>query len=331
MANNITAPTSGAVPGARPGRPSRPARRSRPRMSPDLLAELAVRLTPRDRWLLRMLYEHRVLTSVQITQLAFGALTTASHRMLELWSLRAVDGRQPFIGAGSAPMHYVLDEAGAAALAAENEVTVAQLGYRRQQAIAILHSARLAHTVGVNGIMAALVAHARTHPSSRLLGWWPEHRCADLWGDLVRPDAYAHWRDGHRELGFFLEYDTGTETIARLATKLTGYLDLAETTGINIPVLFWFPTPDREAHARTALTRAPLPVATAALGHGNAADPAGRLWLPIDREGPRVRLADLTSQPDRHAVLPAGQTCRAEIIDQPVTPMPPLPNDTVRE
>ena len=35
--------------------------------SPGLLAALAARLTARDRWLLRMLHEHRVLTTTQIT------------------------------------------------------------------------------------------------------------------------------------------------------------------------------------------------------------------------------------------------------------------------
>ena len=35
--------------------------------SPGLLAALAARLTIRDRWLLRMLHEHRVLTTTQIT------------------------------------------------------------------------------------------------------------------------------------------------------------------------------------------------------------------------------------------------------------------------
>ena len=47
--------------------------------SPGLLAALAARLTARDRWLLRMLHEHRVLTTTHITQLAFGT-TPRRHR-----------------------------------------------------------------------------------------------------------------------------------------------------------------------------------------------------------------------------------------------------------
>src|SRR6266536_174698 len=113
-------PSTVAIPAPRPGHPLRPERQPRPRLTLELLTRLAGRLTPRDRWLLRMLHEHRVLTTVQITQLAFGAHTTAAHR-----------------------------------------ITTAELGYRRDRALAIFHSATLAHTVGVNGFFTALTAYAR--------------------------------------------------------------------------------------------------------------------------------------------------------------------------
>src|SRR5437868_5230468 len=121
----------GAIPPPpRPGPPQRPARQLRSRLSADLIAELAGRLTSRDRWLLAMLAEHQVLTSHQITQLAYRSSTTATHRMLLLWRLRAVDRAQPFTPTGSAPMHYVLGDAGAAILAAARDLTPAEAGYR---------------------------------------------------------------------------------------------------------------------------------------------------------------------------------------------------------
>ena len=52
---------------ALPGHPRAAGRLAR---SPQLAAALAARLTARDRWLLRMLLEHRVLTTGQVTQLA---------------------------------------------------------------------------------------------------------------------------------------------------------------------------------------------------------------------------------------------------------------------
>ena len=52
------------------------------------------------------------------------------------------------ISTGTAPMHYVLDIAGAVALAYEDGLEPKQLGYRHEDAIGIAHSLRLAHAVG---------------------------------------------------------------------------------------------------------------------------------------------------------------------------------------
>ena len=277
--------------------------------SPGLLAALAARLTTRDRWLLRMLHEHRVLTTTQITQLAFGTSRAATARLLTLYQLRAVDRFRPLTAAGSAPLHFVLDEAGACLLAAEDGITPAQLGYRRDRALAIALSAQLAHTTGTNGVFCALAAQGRQAGDAALTCWWSERRCAALWGDLALPDGYGQWtehaRHGPVTADFFLEYDTGSENLWRVAAKLTGYRDLAARTGITTPVLFWLPTARREASLRALLassSRGPgkraagaipgVPVATttpeAAAGGGG---PAGAIWLPAGQPGPRLRLA----------------------------------------
>ena len=135
--------------------------------SPGLLAALAARLTTRDRWLLRMLHEHRVLTTTQITQLAFGTTRAATARLLTLYQLRAVDRFRPLAATGSAPLHFVLDEAGACLLAAEDGITPAQLGYRRDRALAIALSAQLAHTTGTNSVFCALAAQGRARRGRR--------------------------------------------------------------------------------------------------------------------------------------------------------------------
>ena len=105
---------------ARPGRPRSAGRLAR---SPQLAAELAARLTARDRWLLRMICEHRVLTTGQVTQLAFGTSRAATARMTTLYQYRAVDRFRPLAPAGSSPLHFILDEAGAMLLAAEDGIT----------------------------------------------------------------------------------------------------------------------------------------------------------------------------------------------------------------
>ena len=138
---------------ALPGRPRAAGRLAR---SPQLAAALAARLTARDRWLLRMLHEHRVLTTGQITQLAFGTSRAATARMSVLYQLRAVDRFRPLAPAGSSPLHFILDEAGAAVIAAEDGTDASGLGYRRDRAAAIALSPRLAHDTGANGIFAAM-------------------------------------------------------------------------------------------------------------------------------------------------------------------------------
>lgn len=78
------------------------------------LAFLANHLTIRDRWLARVVGEHRVFTTTQLTHLAFGSARTANQRLLQLYQWRVLDRFQPLLAVGSAPMHYVLDLSGAA-------------------------------------------------------------------------------------------------------------------------------------------------------------------------------------------------------------------------
>ncbi|WP_280489259.1 replication-relaxation family protein, partial [Nocardia carnea] len=75
---------------------------------------LAGRLTARDRWILRMLYEHRVLTTHQLAALAFPTGRIARRRLLILHRCGGIDRFQPLRPSGSAPDHWVLAPAGAA-------------------------------------------------------------------------------------------------------------------------------------------------------------------------------------------------------------------------
>ena len=327
-----------------PGRPRAAGRLAR---SPALTGALAARLTARDRWLLRMICEHRVLTTGQITQLAFGTTRAVTARMTTLYQYRAVDRFRPLAPAGSSPLHFVLDKAGATLLAAEDGITTKDLGYRRDRAMAIALSPRLAHDTGANGIFTGLAAAARAGGGQAALEcWWSERRCAAAWGDHARPDGYGRWREQTpgqppAVTDFFLEYDTGTETLSRLIAKLAGYAALAARTGITTPVLFWLPSPRREAalHARLAgqpphgtrnaasAAQIPgVPVATAAPGT-SPDGPAGAAWLPAGRHGPRRRLAQLTppgtapalsGEPDETPGAPPGG-----LAWYPPSPVPP--------
>jgi hypothetical protein len=302
---------------------------ARPAVSPALLAALAGRITARDRWLLRMLLEHRVLTTTHITDLAYGGSRRAAMRLAELYRLRAVDRFRPLAATGSSPYHWVLDQAGAEILAAEDGVPLARLGYRRDRALDIAFSPRLAHTTGANGLFTALARAAR-RGGGELACWWSERRCAAAWGDLARPDGYGLWRDpGGTGSDFFLEYDTGSEDLPRLAAKLTGYRELASRTGIATPVLFWLASGQhREQQLRALLAAAGpvpgVPVLTATPASAQAAGgPAGPAWLPAGQTGPRLRPGQLAAAvPGARpaAQPPAGDTGMAW---HPPAPHPP--------
>jgi len=316
-----------------------PAEPGRLAVTPGLLAEIAGRLTARDRWLLAMLHEHRVLTTTHITQLAFGTSRAATARMVILHRYQLADRFRPLAAAGSAPWHFVLGPAGAHVLAAQYALTPGQLGYRRDRALAAALSPRLGHDTSASGFFTALAAHARTTGNARLACWWSEHRCAALWGDLARPDGYGRWHEhgpgGSCGTDFFLEYDTGAEDLPRLVSKLAGYQALAARTGITTPVLFWLPGPRREAalHARLPAVSGDLvPVFTATPG---TSGPAGPVWLPAGQPGPRLRLSQLAAarhptaspswpQPAAAASWPAGDAGPpAGLPWHPPDPVPP--------
>ena len=177
-------------------RPARPVVRAAD--GPDHQARLSWRLGPRDRWIMRMVHEHRVLTAHQITAMAFPSYRSGRQRLRELYLWNVLDRFQPYVTTGGAPNHYVLGPAGATALAAEEGLERRDLGYRHDRALGIAHSLQLAHTVGVNDWFTTLVAattRKRATPgaprTSRLDAWWSETRCHRHFGDLVRPDGYG--------------------------------------------------------------------------------------------------------------------------------------------
>ncbi|MBF6188637.1 MULTISPECIES: replication-relaxation family protein [Nocardia] len=322
----------------------RPDNRTRPRpLDPTALVS---RLTERDRWILRMLYEHRVLTTNQLTDLAFPTQPIALRRLNLLHRYGVLERFRPWRARGSAPMHWVLAPAGAGVLAAEAGITVRELGYQYQRALAIGHSLHLTHTLGVVEWFTALIAHPaldqRGDPA-QVLGWWSQTRCERLWGDLARPDAWGRYRHAEAVLDFYLEYDLeSTTALSRVAAKLTGYAELARTTGVVAPVLLWVPSSARETKARAALRRTwerlpdpeAVPVATAAaelLAPTHEASPADQVWLPLefdtDRRSHLHQLATMwprRTPPAADSELDPGWVSQSGVVAlPPPAPRPP--------
>jgi hypothetical protein len=274
----------------------------------------AAHLTERDRHLVRLVGEHRVLTTGQLCALGFGSIVTARHRLGVLAAIGVLRRFRPHPETGSAPWHYLLGPVGAALLGAEDrdeKKWVPQVRADRQ--LALERSQRLCHMTGRNWFFVALAAHARAG-GRELREWLNETQAAsryhgrifvrpDDWDRLPNPDGLGTWAEAGRQVTFLLEY--GTENLPRLAAKLDGYAILAGAlasadTGCP-PLLFCLPGPRREQSARRALAgyedAGKLRIATAAIDPRTTC-PAGPVWLPLGEASGPVRLIDLA------AVLP---------------------------
>lgn len=202
---------------------------------------------------------------------------------------------------GSQSWRWTLGPLGAALVAARRDQPPPRPATVRARTDRLAASPRLQHLLGVNQVFCALAAHARHRPGTRLARWWPESRATTACGGLARPDGHGLWHADGRTVAFWLEYDTGTEPLHRLADKLTGYAQLT-ATDLAYPVLFWLPTTAREHHLHTLLARTPtarrLTIATASTQHADTTSPAGPVWLLTGRAD-RVRLSALPITPGR--------------------------------
>ncbi|MDN2497026.1 hypothetical protein FHY52_10005 [Nocardia nova] len=323
-------------------RPDRQANRRAPRTVQTGLPvadslRLVARLTDRDRWILRMAHEHRVLTTNQLAALAFPTPNLARRRLAELHRQGVLDRFRPFTTSGSAPWHWVLAPDGAAVLAAEAGAEVRELGYHARRRLDIAHSLHLTHTLGINDWFTTLTTTAHDH-HAKVVAWWSESRCRRLWGDLARPDSFGRYTHHDARLDFFLEYDLATTNLTRVAAKLLGYSELARSTGVVTPILLWVPTARRETAARHALRDtaaslpdpAAVPVATAAADLFDTTSPhpspADRVWLPLDSaHTSRLHLHELADAWPRRTPPPQERTDDSPIILGGQIMLPPPP------
>jgi hypothetical protein len=281
-------------------RSGRGARTSPVRVPDRVVLAAAAHLTARDRRLVRVVGEHRVLTTGQLAALGFGSVITARHRLAVLTELGVLRRFRPHRETGSAPWHYLLGPVGAALLGAEDRDERKWLtAVRADRQLALERSQRLAHIVGLNWFFTALAGQARVTAGDAELRTWLNETATTEWllervpatygiPGLPHPDGLGTWAEDGREVTFLLEHDTGTEHLPQLTAKLTGYANLAKAMADldNIcPLLvFCFPTPRREQAARRALEScydAPaLRIATTAIDPQQTS-PAGPVWLPL--------------------------------------------------
>ncbi|WP_330178792.1 replication-relaxation family protein [Nocardia sp. NBC_01503] len=283
------------------------------------------RLLDRDRRLLYLLNEHKVLTTDQIAALEFTSTRRAQDRLRKLREMGMLFAfRESLYGGGTSQTRHALGYSGArliAAARAEKPPTPAAHAVMLER---LACSPTLEHRLGVNGFFAALAAHrnpARHQDIAKVEGltqWWSEHQCSEFFqidtysGEQVRlhPDGYGCWERHDRAVRFFLEFDTGTESLTTLTRKLTAYQSFpTEDFGI---LLFCLHSTRRETTARAALHKTlrdhqpGLVIATSARDHVHPDGPAGPVWALLtphigDSAASRLHLADLPERGPRIA------------------------------
>ena len=266
----------------------------------DPASPLANRITRRDALLLRLLCEHRMLTSAQITTALFGDGRNARRRIALLRSAGLIETFCPPTTGGASLLHCV-PTAKAVRLTAGDDNLRGGRTVRADAAIAVALRPDLDHLKGVNEVFCRLLGDARRNPDQALETWLSEWTATRAFAAQIRPDGFGRWRDGQAWSEFFLEYDTGTEPQHRLTGKLPGYERLTESAAVWCPVLFWLQSPEREAnlHRNLLNTATTVPIATA-FGDPRATDPSAVIWQPAWSPGLRLALADLGASAAGH-------------------------------
>ncbi len=205
-----------------------------------------------------LLNEHRTLTTTQIAAVLYHSYATAKGRLYRLRRADWLDRFTVIRPTGRLDTHWVLGPAGANWAAGQDNRPPPTAKAGRETRRAIAASTHLEHTDGANQVFIDLLVHARTHPGTGLVRWWSPSRTAAAAGQRIHPDGHGVWQEPDPgtgrtvQVGFYLEYDTGTETLTTLKNKLESYRRLRQD-GPDYPVLLWLPNPTREANFHRAL------------------------------------------------------------------------------
>jgi hypothetical protein len=267
---------------------------SSPKAEDALVAVLAERVTARDRAICEALYEHRVLTATQLAQLHFNSPERARQRLAALHQLRVVERFRPHREHGSYPYHYLLDRLGAQLVAAQRGLDVADLDWTRAKTLRLATSTQLRHLIEASGFFTRLAQALRHTPDAGLQTWWGQRRCAQAWGDLVRPDGHARLALPTGRLDLWLEWDRSTEPHARLRDKLDRYEELALALEHPLTLLFVAPSERRERHILDRLPAASGVSVLTSTAERHHANPLARNWLAAGAQR-RVALGELAT------------------------------------
>jgi hypothetical protein len=259
------------------------------------------RIMPRDLQVLGGVHDHKVMTTEHLHCLYFPGVGERSVRLRlrKLHGYGLLDRFRPLSLRGSNPYHWVLGSAGARLLAQNRGAE--GVSYRFERAAGVADSPRLGHMLGLVDCLVAFTAAARTTPGAELVQWLNESECARRWGRYTRPDGYVRWEQDEAQAHVFVEYDTGSEPLAMVGDKMTGYADLARATSFPSVVLFVVHSRIRESNLAGVLApRSSSRVGAYLATYADLAGPgpAGAVWRPAHSQD-RMMLMQLA---ERHPI-----------------------------
>jgi len=269
------------------------------RLGVEDMLRLASHLTERDRRIAKDCFEFRVLISSQITRLYFSGARTATARLEVLYRLRVLDRFRPSMpmGEGSAPYHWILDEAGALIVADHLGVDRSELGWQHSVAASIATSQKLRHHVEVNEFFTRLSVEANA-AGGELSEWYGERSCSQMFSGAVIPDGYGVLAvSGRPKLRFLIELDRASEPSVRLRKKAEDYerhLPYSALRERDVTVLLLVPSARRAQTAAAAVAESAAPIVVATWS-GHSSGSALATVLDAVAKAPRPRASSTAS------------------------------------
>ncbi len=204
-----------------------PRKRASRRIRPD--TPRPMRLTRRDKQVIQVVNDFRVLRQDQIQRLLFPSRNTAQVRLQLLWQQGYLKREfLPVIGGlQTSPILYVLDKRGVELLQHELGYDKASLRWSPNKD---LNYQFLEHTLGLAEVRLAVTLSCRRHGFQ--LKKWLDEKALKADYDRVQvgnkltavlPDAFFVIGLPGGEMQFFLEYDRGPEHLKFLKKKLLAY------------------------------------------------------------------------------------------------------------
>lgn len=253
-------------------------------------------LTKRDESIIELVYEFRFLTREQLQRLLnWQCVARINSRLRILYDAAYLDRRFLPVLQGSSPAVYFLGPAAVSHLAQKSDVDPTRIKRFLHQD-KNYSDAFMQHALAVSEFGTSFRASCQRGVNTRWLHWLNDrqlvHTCNEggISGDSVpKPDGYGRYAVSQLTYNFFLELDTGSESLGRLLKKVALYQAFNDTGAFRdifglhaFRVLFVALSNKRAQSLSTALSEPPgLRIWTGALD-SVCSDPVGTVnWYRL--------------------------------------------------